>query len=301
MLLPLSSHVYTVEKEKPYPTVTCWTEEYTSSSYMIITKNYEVKTTITDAIGDGSPWCDIEALTLERKGDVLHIYFLMNKEIDPSQWAYYVAVDLDKDGFVDYTAWCYGATCELTDGSHDWDLDYTKQDNVLHIEVPLRMLGYPESFYVRAGVGAWKWKWLWSSGQYYIDFTEVDNTIGKGRSVPLVSLGKASTTKEVFYNLYTSTFSSVYALTSTETHTLTEKVPLSYWHGWLPYWLFAGASAAVIALYLSAVIPYVKSRRKKAKPVVALPEGARLVKLCPSCGTENPLEAEYCLECGARL
>jgi hypothetical protein len=54
---------------------------------------------------------------------------------------------------------------------------------------------------------------------------------------------------------YTSTLSSLYTTTSTETYTLTEKVPLSYWHGWLPYIFFAMAGAAAVAFALSEATP----------------------------------------------
>jgi ribosomal protein L40E len=94
---------------------------------------------------------------------------------------------------------------------------------------------------------------------------------------------------------FLSTSTNIETTTSSLTHTLTEKVPLSYWNEWLPLLFFIMAGIMAMAFAIFEATPYFKSKK------AALPEGARLVKLCPSCGTENPLEAEYCLECGAKL
>jgi ribosomal protein L40E len=94
---------------------------------------------------------------------------------------------------------------------------------------------------------------------------------------------------------FLSTSTSIETTTSYLTHTLTERVPLSYWNEWLPLLFFIMAGIMAMAFAIFEATPYFKSKK------AALPEGARLVKLCPSCGTENPLEAEYCLECGAKL
>jgi hypothetical protein len=71
----------------------------------------------------------------------------------------------------------------------------------------------------------------------------------------------------------------------------------------LPGWaiLLVVIFTLIIGMLILVAINKPELRPREVKPVVALPEGARLVKLCPSCGTENPLEAEYCLECGAKL
>jgi hypothetical protein len=302
MLLPLSSHVYTVEEEKPYPTVTSWTEQWSSVSTSYTTEEHtKTKYTFTDDPDDSLASQDIASLVLEKEGDFLHIYLSMSHgEINNYDWFYIIGFDFDGDEYTEYDVAFDSNGCGLWRSGMISTLQYEVKDNdqLLHVTLPMKQIGDRTSFYAFATVGYWTSEHL----PYFVDVVGYSK---EGYKLPNpVDFELTYSETYTFYQTYTytSTLSSFYTITSTETHTLTEKVPLSYWHGWLPYPFFAGAGAAVIALYLSEAIPYIKSRKKKGViPVIALPEGARLVKLCPSCGTENPLEAEYCLECGAKL
>jgi hypothetical protein len=306
MFVPLSSHVYTVGEEKPYPTVTSWTEQWSSVSTAYTTEEHtKTKYTFTDDPEDSPASQDIDSLILEKEGNILHIYLTLSHGKFGIPVSYYTRIALDLDGNVwsDYMIWCDSQTeCGLWKypnmpgrGTLVSILQYElKGDDLLHIIVPIQKIG-STSFYIWAEVGYWG-----GNDFYYADIIGYSDVEGRYELPNPVDLEATYSLTYTLYRTYTHTsmLSSVYTATSTETHTLTEKVPLSYWYAWLPYPFFAGA----VALAISTVIPYIKSRRKKAAPpVITLPEGARLVKLCPSCGTENPLEAEYCLECGTKL
>jgi len=318
IFVPLSSHVYTVEEEKPYPTVTSWTEQWSSVSTSYTTEEHtKTKYTFTDDPNDSPTSRDINLIVLEKEDHLLHIYLSLSHgtfthltSAADYMDACYITFDFDGDRFAEYTIWFDPEGCQLWTyhkghgGAMVSTLQYElKEEDLLHVVVPIEQIGGKTSFYAWAGVGFWSkeyggWQLYNSDIIGYSDIThqyELPNPIDlEATYSETYTLYRTST--------YTSTLFSIYTATSTETHTLTEKVPLSYWYAWLPYPFFAGAGAAAITLYLSEAIPYIKSKRKKAAPpVIALPEGARLVKLCPSCGAENPLDAEYCHECGARF
>ncbi|MBS7646180.1 zinc ribbon domain-containing protein [Candidatus Bathyarchaeota archaeon] len=110
------------------------------------------------------------------------------------------------------------------------------------------------------------------------------------REVPVENI---ITQTKTFYS--TAMLINVKTLTSYSAITLTEKAPLSHRYGWLPYLL----SSLMIGSVAGLAIPFILESRSKRRPkaAVAMPG----VKLCPSCGVENPLDAEYCMECGVRL
>jgi ribosomal protein L40E len=297
IFVPLSSHVYTVEEEKPYPTVTSWTTPWTSTSTVT---SYSSKTawTLADNPDDSYGPDDIDRVVLIREYNLIHIYLILSHGtigLWPSDRAFLLSIAFESGGLPDYTAWFYYKGCELIyypgeRGFKVADLQYDFSSDTLHVIIPVSLIGEKTTFYFWAQI-------VYSvKGKLYPADEVPEGPSGEYMILEPVTF---THTLERTY-IYTSTLSSIYMTNSTETHTLTEKVSLSYWHGWLPYPFFAGAGAAAITLCLSEAIPYIKSKRKKAAPVIALPEGARLVKLCPSCGAENPLDAEYCHECGAK-
>jgi hypothetical protein len=308
IFVPLSSHVYTVEEEKPYPTVTSWTEQWSSVSTSYTTEEHvKTKYTFIDNPNDSDdPSQDISSLALEKEENLLHVYLSMSHGGLDSYLVYLISFDFDGDSWPEYIIWLDSNGCELwkyPSGSESFmvsKLQYEAKDGRLHVIVPMEQIGNRSTFYMWASVSYWtrkQGKWLPS---YPVDVIGYSKEYEPPNPVDF-ELTYSETYTLYRTSTYTSTLSSIYTTTSTETHTLTEKVSLSYWYAWLPYPFFAGAGAAAITLYLSEAIPYIKSKRKKAAPVIALPEGARLVKLCPSCGAENPLDAEYCHECGARF
>ena len=315
MFAPLSSHVYTVEEEKPYPTVTSWTEQWSSVSTSYTTEEHtKTRYTFTDDPDDSLASQDIDLLTLEKEGDLLHIYLSLSHGKFGDQTHFFrIGIDLDTDvtNNANYIIWYFfespGWGCELWkypergSGTMVSTLQYelNEEGDLLHITLPIQKIGGETTFYIWAELNYLVEKTIYCADE--VGFSSVNQ-----RYTPPNPVDLEATYSETYTlyrtSTYTSTLSSIYTTTSTETHTLTEKVSLSYWHGWLPYPFFVGAGAAVITLYLSEAIPYIKSKRKKAAPpVIALPEGARLVKLCPTCGVENPFDAEYCMECGAKL
>ncbi|MEM3676620.1 MAG: hypothetical protein QW176_00535 [Candidatus Bathyarchaeia archaeon] len=57
----------------------------------------------------------------------------------------------------------------------------------------------------------------------------------------------------------------------------------------------------IIGLLILVAINKPEPKPKGAEAAVAMPEGARLFKICPVCGVENLIDAEYCMECGTKL
>jgi hypothetical protein len=286
IFVPLSSHVYTVEEEKPYPTVTSWTEQWSSVSTSYTTEEHtKTKYTFTDDPNDSYASQDIDSLILEKGGDQLHIYLSLSRGRINNYGLYVISFDFNGDGYSEYDVILDSNGCRLWRSGITWrsgmisKLQYEVKNNgqLLHVTAPVKQIGNRTSFYVCARVGYW----IRISEHGKLQPFFVDSVgYSKGRYEPPNPIDFELTYSETytFYRTYTytSTNSRLYTTTSTETHTLTEKVPLSYWHEWLPYPFFAGA----VALAISTAIPYIKSRRKKAAPpVIALPEGARLVKL----------------------
>jgi hypothetical protein len=303
IFVPLSSHVYTVEEEKPYPTVTSWTEQRSSvSTSYTIEEHTKTRYVFTDDPSDSYASQDIDSLILEKDGDRLQIYLSLSRgKINRYNWFYAICFDFDGDLSSEYIVGFDSNGCELRNSQKSLKLQYELEngDQLLHITVPMRQIDDRTRFYTWAMVGYWV-----RNGELRPSLADIVGVSNGAFELPNpvdFELTYSETYTLYRTSTYTSTLSSIYTTTSTETHTLTEKVPLSYWYAWLPYPFFAGAGAAAITLCLSEAIPYIKSKRKKVAPVIALPEGARLVKLCPSCGAENPLDAEYCHECGARF
>jgi hypothetical protein len=302
MFAPLSSHVYTVEEEKPYPTVTSWTEQWSSVSTSYTTEEHtKTKYTFTDDPEDSLVSQDIDFLILEKEDGLIHAYLsLSHGRIDPFDplRGYGVTFDFDGDGFTEYGVIKSAGKCELwkfRNGDPIFMVSTIQyelmDDHTLHVIIPIRLIDDKTSFYVGAGVIAFL------GGEWHlVDTIGIGQRPGEYTPPNPIDLDATYLLTYTLYrtSTYTSTLSSIYTTTSTETHTLTEKVSLSYWHGWLPYPFFAGAAA----LAISTAIPYLKSRRKKEMPVIAKPEG---VRPCPTCGVENPFDAEYCMECGAKL
>jgi ribosomal protein L40E len=271
----------------------------------------------------------------------IHVSLSHGEFYEQQAWSCWIGLDFDGDKVAEEAIRFNGQLCELQIYHYGKDglsieripLHYELEDNnhTLNVELPIQQFGDNTSFYVWAELSmdllepcevrylyGYLYEKNWPSIPYkqsqrskvipltrpyciiwhdldIVGYSEVNNQYVSPNPLHLEAI---YATTNILYKTYTyiSTISSFCTVTSTETHTLTEGVPLSYWHRWLPYPFFAGAGAAAITLCLSEAIPYIKSKRKKVAP-----EGARLVKLCPTCGVENPLDAEYCMECGAKL